>query len=88
MKRSRFTESQIVAILKEADAGMMVKDICRKHGISDATYYNWKSKYGGMEASDLKRIKELEEENTRLKRMYADLALENTAMKDVIAKKL
>ena len=88
MKRSRFTESQIVAILKEADAGMMVKDICRKHGISDATYYNWKSKYGGMEASDLKRIKELEEENTRLKRMYADLAMENTAMKDVIAKKL
>ena len=88
MKRSRFTESQIVAILKEADAGVLVKDICRKHGISDATYYNWKSKYGGMEASDLKRMKELEEENARLKRMYADLALENTAMKDVIAKKL
>lgn len=88
MKKSRFSESQIVAILKEADAGMQVKELCRKHGISDATYYNWKSKYGGMEASDLKRMKELESENAHLKRMYADLALENTAMKDLIAKKL
>ena len=88
MKRSRFTETQIVSILKEADAGMKVKDLCRKHGISDATYYNWKSKYGGMEASDLKRVRELEAENAKLKRMYADLALENTAMKDLIAKKL
>jgi len=88
MKKSRFTETQIVAILKEADGGMAVKDICRKHGISDATYYNWKSKYGGMEASDLKRTKELERELSQFKRMYADLALENRAMKDLIEKKL
>ena len=88
MKKSRFSETQMVSILKEADAGMAVKELCRKHGISDATYYNWKSKYGGMEASDLRRVKELEAENAKLKRMYADLALENTAMKDLIAKKL
>ena len=88
MKKSRFTETQIVSILKEADAGRSVKEICRKHGISDATYYNWKSKYGGMKASDLKRMKELEAELSRLKRMYADLALENHALKDLIEKKL
>ena len=88
MKRSRFTETQIISILKESDAGLSVKELCRKHGISDATYYNWKSKYGGMGASELKRLREMEAENAKLKRMYADLALENTALKDLIDKKL
>ena len=88
MKKSRFTETQIVSILNEADAGMKVQDLCRKHGISPATYYKWKSKYGGMAASDLKRIKELETENAKLKRMYADLSLENDALKDLLEKKL
>ena len=88
MKRSRFTETQIISILKEVDAGLSVKEVCRKHGISDATFYNWKSKYGGMSASELKRLREIEQENAKLKRMYADLALENTALKDLIEKKL
>jgi len=88
MKRSRFTETQIIAILKEADSGVLVKDICRKHGISDATYYKWKSKYGGLDASDLKRLRELEAENSQLKQMYAELSLENSSLKDVIARKL
>ncbi len=88
MKKSRFSETQIVAILKQADTGVKVKDICREHGISDATYYKWKSRYGGMEASDLKRVKELEAELSQYKRMYAELARENDAIKDLIAKKL
>lgn len=88
MKKTRFTETQIIAILKEVESGMFVKDVCRTHGISDATYYNWKSKYGGMAISDLKRMKEMELELSRLKRMYADMALENRAMKDLIEKKL
>ena len=88
MKKARFTEIQIIGILKEADAGTPVKEICRTHGISDATYYNWKSKYGGMSASDLKRLKEMERELSQLKRMYADMAMENRALKDLIEKKL
>jgi len=88
MKRTRFSDTQIVGILKQADAGIKVKDLCREHGISEATYYNWKAKYGGLEASDLKRLKELEGELSKLKRMYADLALENRALKDLIEKKL
>lgn len=86
MKKPKFTETQIVSILKQADAGVPVKDICRQAGISTPTYYQWKSKYGGMEASDLKRVKELKAENSKLERMYAELALDNAAMKDLIAK--
>lgn len=88
MKKSRYTESQIVKILKEVETGKLVKDVCREYGISDATYYNWKAKYGGMEASDIKRLKDLEEENRRLKQMYADLSLEHTILKDIVEKKL
>ena len=88
MRKSEFSELQIVAILKAVDAGRTIKDVCREHEISDATYYQWKSKYGGMQASDIKRLRELEEENRRLKQISADLLLENHALKDVIAKKL
>ncbi|MEM9301881.1 MAG: IS3 family transposase [Pseudomonadota bacterium] len=87
MRKSKYTDSQIVSILKEAEAGLPVKEVCRKYGISSASYYNWKSKFGGMSASELKRTRELEAENAKLKRMYADLALENTALKDLIEKK-
>ena len=88
MRRSKFTDTQIASILKEADAGRPVNEIWRTYGISSATYYKWKANYGGLEASDVKRLKDLEHENSRLKRMYADLSLENLALKDVIAKKL
>jgi len=87
MRKSKFTESQIVAILKEGEAGMPVAEVCRKHAISAPMYYAWKSKYAGATVSDLTRMRELETENARLKRMYADLALENTAIKDVLSKK-
>ncbi|MCE7913052.1 MAG: IS3 family transposase [Candidatus Brocadia sp. AMX3] len=87
MKKTRFTETQIVSILKQQEAGRSVKEICREHSISDATFYNWKSKYGGMEASDVKRMKELEEENARLKRMYANLAMDNEILRDLFHKK-
>ena len=88
MRQSKFTETQIVSILKEADAGRPVNEIWRMYRISSATYYKWKAKYGGLEASDIKRLKELAHENGRLKRMYADLSLENAALKEVLAKKL
>ena len=88
MKKSRYTETQIVMILKEVEAGRLVKEVCREYGISDTTYYNWKSKYGGMEASDIKRLKELEDESRRLKSMFADLNLEHKILKNIIEKKL
>jgi putative transposase len=88
MKKTRFTEPQIIAILKKQEAGIKVSDICRENGISDATFYNWKAKYGGMDVNELKRVKQLEQENARLKRMYADLSLVHEALKDAIAKNL
>ena len=88
LRQSKFTETQIVSMLKEADAGRPVNEIWRSYGISSATYYKWQATYGGLEASDINRLKELEQENSKLKRLYADMALENVALKDVIAKKL
>jgi putative transposase len=86
MKKIKYTEEQIVGILKEVEAGIKVSEICRKYGISDATYYNWKAKYGGMAASDIKRLRQLEDENRRLKHLVADLTLDNQALKAVISK--
>ena len=87
MKRSRFSEEQIIAILREQEAGAKTVEVCRKHGISDATFYKWKSKYGGLEASDAKRLKALEEENRRLKRLLAETMLDNAALKDIASGK-
>lgn len=88
MKKSKFSESQIVGVLKEGECGVPVAQVLRRHGISHATYYKWKAKYGGASVAELKRLRELEGENAKLKRMYADLALENAAIKDVLSRKL
>ena len=86
MKKSRFSESMILSILKEAEAGMSVSEISRKYGISNGTFYNWKSKYAGMSGSEIRRMRQLEEENNKLKKMYADLSLENNVLKELIEK--
>ena len=88
MRKSKFNETQIVEILKDAEGGIPVADLLRKHGISKATFFKWRSKYGGASVSDVKRLRELEAENAQLKRMYADMALENAAIKDVLHRKL
>lgn len=87
MKRKRFTEEQIIGVLKEHELGAKTADLCRKHGISEATFYNWKSKFGGMDVSEAKRLKQLESENGKLKRLLADAMLDNAALKDLLAKK-
>jgi putative transposase len=86
VKRARFSEEQIISILKEAEAGGKVTELCRRHGISDATFYTWRSKYGGLEISEMRRLRQLEEENRRLKSIVADQALDIRALKDVLAK--
>ena len=87
MKRKRFTEEQIIEVLKEQEVGATTADVCRKHGISPATFYNWKSKFGGMEVSEARRLKALESENAKLKRLLADAMLDNAALKDLLSKK-
>ena len=87
MKRSRYTEEQIIGILKEQEAGLPVAELCRKHGMSDATFYNWKSKYGGLEVSEARRLRSLEAENAKLKRLLADAMLDNAGLKDLLGKK-
>jgi putative transposase len=88
MRKSKFSETQIVGIMKDAESGVPVADLVRKHGVSRATFFKWRSKYGGATVADVKRLRELEAENAKLKRMYADLALENAAIKDVLGRKL
>lgn len=87
MKRSRFSDEQIISVLKEQEAGMATADVCRRHGISSATFYKWKAKYGGLEVSDARRLRSLEEENARLKRLPADAMLDNAMLKEISAKK-
>ena len=87
MRRSRFTEERIIGILKEHEAGIPVSDLCRKHGVSDASIYKWKARFGGMDVSEAKRLKALEDENAKLKRMLADAMLGNVALKDLLGKK-
>lgn len=88
MSKRRLTETQIVALLKEAESGIAVPELCRRHGVGQSTFYKWRSKYGGMDASDIRRLKELEDENARLKKMYAELSLKHEMLEEIVTKKL